>query len=102
LFTIRIINNHESIKYFSRLDNQGKPLPPTEIETPGSSRMRTGIIALSAPDGSSLVAWKKDEKLGWQLYDAKGRPSGSPGSAPSSGNGAAGIVDKNGGFILFL
>jgi len=44
--------------------------------------MRSGIIALSAPDGSTLVAWKKDEQLGWQLYDAKGRPTGSPGSAP--------------------
>jgi len=88
--------------YFARLDNRGKPSPPTEIKTPGRSGMRTGIIALSAPDGSTLVAWKKDEQLGWQLYDAKGRRSGSPGSAPSSGNGAAGIVDKNGDFILFL
>ena len=87
--------------FFARLDGQGKPLPPKETKTPGKSGMRTGIIALSAPDGSSLVAWKKDEQLGWQLYDGKGRPSGSPGSAPSSGSGVAGVVDDHGDFILF-
>ncbi len=86
---------------FARLDSQGKPLPPAEIKTPGRSGMRTGIIALNAPDGSTLVAWKKDDHLGWQLYDKKGRPSGSPGSAPSSGNGVAGVVGKDGDFILF-
>jgi hypothetical protein len=39
--------------------------------------------------------------LGWQLYDAKGQPSGSTGSDKSAGNGIAGVVDKNGQFILF-
>jgi hypothetical protein len=87
--------------YFARLDGQGKPLPPAEIKTPGRSGMRTGIIALNAPDGSTLVAWKKDGQLGWQLYDAMCRPSGPPGSAPCAGNGAAGIVDEDGNFVLF-
>jgi hypothetical protein len=76
-------------------------LPPAEIKTPGRSGMRTGIIALSAPDGGTLVAWKKDEQLGWQLYDADGRPAGAPGAVKSPGTGAAGVVGKDGRFILF-
>lgn len=87
--------------YFARLDSKGKLLPPGEIKTPGRSGHRTGMLALSGSNGSTLVAWKKDEKLGWQLYDAKGQPSGSPGSAKSAGNGIAGVVDKDGHFILF-
>jgi len=87
--------------YFARLDSNGEPSPPEEIKTPGSAGMRTGMLALSAPDGSTLVAWKKDEQMGWQVYDAKGRPSGSSGSTQSAGGGVAGIVDKAGHFILF-
>jgi len=48
-----------------------------------------------------LVAWKKAEQMGWQLYDAKGRPSGLSSSTQSPGGGVAGIVDKDGHFILF-
>jgi hypothetical protein len=87
--------------YFARLDGQGDPLRPGEIETPGRSGMRTGVLALSAPDGSTLVAWKKDNDLGWQLYGADGRPSGEPGAVTSPGHGAAGVVSKDGRFILF-
>jgi hypothetical protein len=87
--------------YFARLDGQGDPLPPAEIETPGRSAMRTGVLALSAPDGSTLIAWKKGDELGWQLYGADGRPSGEPGAAKSVGNGAAGVVSKDGRFIFF-
>lgn len=86
---------------FARLDGQGDPLPPEEIRTPGGSGMRTGLLALSAPDGGTLVAWKKDSRLGWQLYDDAGRPSGAPGSVESPGHGAAGVVGKDGRFILF-
>jgi hypothetical protein len=87
--------------YFARLDSEGKLLPPGEIKTPGRSGHRTGILGLSGSDGGTLVAWKKDDKLGWQLYDAKGQSAGSPGSAGSAGNGIAGVVDKDGKFILF-
>jgi hypothetical protein len=76
-------------------------VPPGEIKTPGTAGHRTGVIALSGLQGTTLVAWAKDNRLGWQLYDATGRPSGSPGSARSSGNAVAGIVDKEGHFILF-
>ena len=60
--------------YFARLDKEGAVLPPGEIRTPGTTGMRTGVAALSAPDGATLVAWKNKDVLGWQLYDAKGRP----------------------------
>jgi len=50
--------------YFARLDANGESLPPAEIKTPGTSGMRTGVLALSAPDGSTLVGWKKGDQLG--------------------------------------
>ena len=88
--------------YFTRLDKDGAVLPPGEIRTPGTSGMRMGVLALSAADGATLVAWKNKEVLGWQLYDAKGQPQGNPGSATSPGNGAAGVALPNGRFVLFL
>jgi hypothetical protein len=87
--------------YFARLDGQGEPLPPEEIKTPGKSGMRTGMLALTAPDGSKLLAWKNGGEVGWQLYGADGQPLGQPGSAKSPGNGAAGVVGKDGRFVLF-
>lgn len=87
--------------YFARLDKDGAVLPPGEIKTPGTTGMRTGLLALSAEDGTTLIAWKKSEVLGWQAYDAKGQPQGAPGSTPSSGNDAAGVLLKSGRFVLF-
>jgi hypothetical protein len=88
--------------YFTRLDKDGAVLPPGEIRTPGTSGMRMGLLALSAGDGVTLVAWKNKDVLGWQLYDVKGQPQGNPGSAASPGNGAAGVVLTSGKFVLFL
>jgi len=88
--------------YFARLDQNGRVLPPGEIKTTGHSGMRSGVVALSAPNGESLVAWKHEDELGWQLYDTEGQPEGVPGSVKSPGKGAAGVVDMNGRFILFL
>lgn len=88
--------------YFARLDKNGALLPPGEIKTPGKNGMRTGVLALGAKDGVTLVAWKKDGTLGWQLYSADGTPSGEPDSAASSGNGAAGVAFADGRFLLFL
>ena len=56
---------------------------------------------MAAADESTLVAWKKEGQLGWQLYDARGKPAGSPGSARSAGNGVAGVVARNGEVVLF-
>lgn len=87
--------------YFARLDKNGTVLPPGEIKTPGTSGMRNGLLALSARDGATLIAWKDKDVLGWQLYDSKAQPLGEPDSAPSLGGGAAGIVLANGNFLLF-
>jgi len=87
--------------HFARLDKAGVVLPPGEIKTPGTSGMRNGLLALSASDGATLIAWKNKDRLGWQLYDARGRPQGEPGSANSSGNGAAGVVLPDGKFLVF-
>lgn len=88
--------------YFARLDKDGAVMPPGEIQTPGRTGMRAGLLALSAPDGATLVAWKDKETLGWQLYDANGQPQGATGSAASKGSGAAGVVLRDGRFALFL
>jgi hypothetical protein len=87
--------------YSARLDGQGELSPPGEIETPGRSGMRTGMFTLTAPDGSMLVAWKKDGTLGWRHYKADGQPSGAAGTAASPGSGAAGVVRRDGRFLLF-
>jgi hypothetical protein len=63
--------------------------------------MRTGVLGLTSPDGSMLIAWTKDGQIGWHLYDAEGYPMGSPGSAKSRGGGVAGVLGKDGRFILF-
>jgi len=47
--------------YFARLDKAGNVLPPGEIRTPGTSGMRNGLVALSASDGASLIAWKSKD-----------------------------------------
>ncbi len=88
--------------YFVRLDKAGAVLPPGEIRTPGTSGMRNGLLALSASDGATLIAWKNEDRLGWQLYDAKIQPAGRSSSEDSPGSGAAGVVLPSGRFILFL
>lgn len=86
--------------YLARLDADGDVLPPGEIKTPGQCGMRTGLITLTDSADNTLVVWKKDGQLGWQLYDERGQPLGQAGSAPSAGNGAAGVVGPR-GFVLF-
>lgn len=87
--------------YFARLDPQGKVLSPGEIKTPGKAGHRTGVTALSASDGSALVLWSKDKRLGWQLYDAQGLAVGRPGTAQTSGDGVCGVVDSKGNYLVF-
>ncbi|MFO1046082.1 MAG: hypothetical protein U0941_30255 [Planctomycetaceae bacterium] len=45
--------------------------------------MRSGVLALPANNGSTLVAWKKDDQLGWQLYDERGQASGPSETPPA-------------------
>jgi len=87
--------------YFTRLDGHGNVLPPGEIKTPGRSGMRTGIVALGAPDGTAFIVWKHQDELNWQLYDQQGHPQGALGSTKSAGKGAAALVDDHGRFIVF-
>jgi hypothetical protein len=87
--------------YFARLDKEGRVLPPGEIRTPGTSGMRKSLLALSAPEGSTLIGWKNKDVLGWQLYDANGQTKGNPASTESLGSGAAGVQLRDGRFLLF-
>jgi hypothetical protein len=86
---------------FTRLDRDGGVLAPGEIKTPATSGMRTGVLALSAPDGATLIAAKNEDALRWRLYDAKGQPEESAGSEAIPGGGAAGIALPDGKFVLF-
>ncbi len=88
--------------FFARMDKDGAVLPPGEIKTPATSGMRTGVLALGAPDGATLIAAKNKDVLTWQLYDAKGQPLGVAGTDASPGAGAAGVVLRGGKFVLFL
>jgi hypothetical protein len=87
--------------YFARFDKDGQIWPPGEIRTSGTSGMRNSLLALSAPGGATLIAWKNKDVLGWQLYDAKGQVKGDPGSVESFGSGAAGVVSRDGKYLLF-
>jgi hypothetical protein len=87
--------------YFARMDGNGRVLPPGEVKTPGHSGMRTGLVALEAPDGRSLIAWNHQGQLSWQQYSPEGQPEGTPKSVPTNGNGVAGVVGRSGTFILF-
>ena len=87
--------------YFARMDRNGKVVPPGEVKTPGRTGMRTGLLALEAPDGQTLVAWKHQGQLSWQLYSSDGHPQDAPHSVASAGPGTAGVVDKTGKFVLF-
>ncbi len=86
--------------YFAKLMPDGSQGAVKEIKTPGVTGMRTGILAIPDHEGRTLVAWKKEKQLGWQLYDSLGRKIGNGGSAASEGSGAAGVLGKNGDFIL--
>jgi hypothetical protein len=87
--------------YLARLSSNGAIVPPGEIRTPGMVGMRSRLVALTAADSTTLVAWKDTRGLGWQLYDGKGQPQGASGFAATPGSGAAGVVLANGRFLLF-
>lgn len=86
--------------FFARLDRRGKPLFP-EVKTAGASGMRTGVLALSDSAGNTLAAWTKDSQLSWQVYDERGRPAGAAGTVETSGKGVAGVLARDGRFVLF-
>ncbi len=58
-------------------------------------------VALSAPDGTLLVTWKKSSTVGWQLFDANDKPLGPSESAPSKNTGRhAAVLAKDGSFLV--
>ena len=87
--------------YFARLNDDGTSRTPKEVKTPGACGMRTGVLTLPTTEGRTLVAWNKDDHVGWQLYDDRGRPSGQPGAARSTGKGVAAVLAKNGDVVVF-
>ncbi len=51
--------------------------------------------------GETLVAWKFEGQVQWQLYDESDRAIGEPGKAKSGGAGLAIAVTKDGEFVVF-
>lgn len=85
--------------YFARLDPTGHVLSPGEVKAAESGKYP---VVLNAPAGATLVAWKRGSAFEWQMYDAGGKPQGSPGSAPvSNAHRPAGVVTREGDFLLF-
>jgi hypothetical protein len=91
----------KSQAYFARISLDGKLWPPGEIKVGGKTWMRSTLIALPGSGGSTLVAWKSDEKLHWKIYDANGKPITEESQIPSPGPQAGAVVDRDGNFILF-
>lgn len=87
--------------HFARMGRNGQVMPPGEIKTSGHSGMRTGLIALEAPDGKVLIAWNHQGQLSWQQYSPQGQPEDALKSIPTNGKGAAGVVTGAGKFVLF-
>jgi hypothetical protein len=58
-------------------------------------------VALSGPDGKVLVSWKEGATLHWQLFDSSDKALGVSGQRQSSNaNRHAGVVQRNGDFLL--
>ena len=87
--------------YFARLATDSSLKAPKEVKTAGQSGMRTGVIGLPVSDEQTFVAWKKDERVGWQLFDERGTTSGLPRYLQSAGSGVAVTTTKSGDIVLF-
>ena len=94
------ITSDGAIHLFYQLQGTPYYVKSADGGTPGRSGMRTGVAALQAADGVSLVAWRHEDEVGWQLYSEDGKPLGAPGSIQSPGKGVAAVVDREGRFLL--
>ena len=85
--------------YYARLDKRGRKTSAGEIHVADRGRYP---VVLTASDGVTLVAWKNDSTLEWQLFDPNDKPMGRRASAVgNTRDRPAGVVTKNGTFLLF-
>ena len=87
--------------YFTKLSADGKPTIAREIMTDGTTTMRSQPLALTNASGMTLIGWRQEGQLQWQVYDAQNNPVGARGSAAGVSLAAAGVVDKEGRFVVF-
>ena len=85
----------------ARLDADGVVALPGVTPVAGHAGHRTGITALSASDGSTLVAWNDKGQVKWQVHDAAGRPSSPLEMEQTTGTGPAAVVTHAGDFVIF-
>ena len=86
--------------YFARCDARGQKISAAEIAA--GTRGGKWPIALAAPDGSTLVTWKRGTNVEWQMFDASDKAIGTVQSAPGSNpHRHAAVVTKSGGFRIF-
>jgi hypothetical protein len=85
--------------YFTRLNTDGTLQSQGEVLV---SEIGRYPVALTAPDQTSLVAWKNGTVLEWRLFDATDQPVGTVDSHQAANpDRPAGIVTKDGSFLLF-
>ena len=83
---------------FARFDSTGQKQGEEIVVTEAGGKFP---IVLAAPDGVTCLSWKKGAVLHWRLFGSNGKPMGEEASQPSSnGNRHAGVVIRNGDFVL--
>lgn len=106
----RVVGSWETDGQVFFKDLAGPPAAAPQAPAGGApdARRKHPRIAF-APDGRMLLvwtagtAWNKGGSLAWQLYDASGRPSGSPAARPGVPTWSVGAVAPRpaGGFAVF-
>lgn len=86
--------------YFARLDRDGALRDPGEVKTGGATSHRSGMSIVADAQGRTLVAWKRNGELSWQLFDAQARPQSAPETVKSPGKSAAAVLTRSGEFVL--
>jgi hypothetical protein len=83
------------------LSAEGKPTGAADVMTDGQNHHAEHSAGTGQPGGMTLIGWRQQGQLRWQVYDAQNKPIGPCGSAAGASLQAAGVVDRSGRFVLF-
>jgi hypothetical protein len=84
--------------FFGHLDPDGNLKQAGEVLAAAKGRYPVALATAEA----TLVAWKQDKRLEWQLFSQQNKPTGRVGRhVAESGDRPAGVVTRGGDFLLF-